>query len=212
MMKLLMIFCLGAGSGLLLYEQIHPVMVTMLPHYKPPLEIASPTSNPHYLDQTKIKLCFTPPANCSRFIAGAIDQANSTIYMQAYGLTDPDIAQALINAKQRGVEVKILVDRSNLKSRNSKIYELQAAGISVDIDQIAGIAHNKVIILDKRRTISGSFNFTVSAGTKNTENVLMIDDQAVAESYLQNWLYRKSQNQRPGRAKEPLKLPAKLAR
>lgn len=209
-MTKLLIFCLGAISGLLFYEQINPAVIAMLlPGHKPLVAMTDSTNNVHYLEQTKIRVCFTPPSNCSRFVAEAIDQASNTIYMQAYGLTHPDIARALIKAEKRGVKVKILVDRSNLKSRNSKIHELQAAGIDVDIDWVAGIAHNKIIILDKRRTISGSFNFTVSASTKNAENVLIIDDTSIAESYLQNWQYRETQSQQPKWRKNHLAAAAK---
>ena len=123
------------------------------------------------LDDSNVKLCFTPPtATCGTMIADQINQAKSTIYMQAYGLTHPQIINALIKAKQRGVGVRVLLDRSNLTQKYSKMKELEAAGIEVTIDKVPGIAHNKIIILDNRTTITGSFNFTVSADTRNAEN------------------------------------------
>ena len=114
--------------------------------------------------------------------------------MQAYGLTHPQITNALIKAKQRGVNVRILLDRSNLTQKHSKMQLLEAVGIEVTIDRVVGIAHNKIIILDNRTTITGSFNFTVGASTRNAENVLIIDDRNIAGSYLQNWQYRKAAN------------------
>ena len=147
------------------------------------------------LDDSNVKLCFTPPtATCGMMIVDQINQAKSTIYMQAYGLTHPQIINALIKAKQRGVNVRILLDRSNLTQKHSKMQLLEAAGIEVTIDRIAGIAHNKVIIIDQIITITGSFNFTVGADTRNAENVLIINDSNVARSYLQNWQYRKAAN------------------
>lgn len=123
------------------------------------------------LDDSNVKLCFTPPtATCGMMIVDQINQAKSTIYMQVYGLTHPQITNALIKAKQRGVNVRILLDRSNLTQKHSKMQLLEAAGIEVTIDRVAGIAHNKIIILDNRTTITGSFNFTVSADTRNAEN------------------------------------------
>ena len=147
------------------------------------------------LDDSNVKLCFTPPtATCGMMIVDQINQAKSTIYMQAYGLTHPQIINALIKAKQRGVNVRILLDRSNLTQKHSKMQLLEAAGIEVTIDRVAGIAHNKVIIIDQIITITGSFNFTVGADTRNAENVLIINDSNVARSYLQNWQYRKAAN------------------
>jgi len=143
----------------------------------------------------KIDLCFTPSSNCARLITNVIDQAKNTIYMQAYGLTHPDIIGSLIKAKGRGVEVRILLDRSNLTQKYSKIEELKQVGIEVSIDKVSGIAHNKIIIADLDTVVTGSFNFTVSAAKRNVENVLIIQDSNIAHSYLQNWFARYAVNQ-----------------
>jgi|GEM_PF-666782 len=143
----------------------------------------------------KIDLCFTPPSNCARLITDVIDRAKNSIYMQAYGLTHPDIIGSLIKAKGRGVEVRILLDRSNLTQKYSKIEELKQVGIEVSIDKVSGIAHNKIIIADLDTVVTGSFNFTVSAAKRNVENVLIIQDSNIAHSYLQNWFARYAVNQ-----------------
>ncbi len=88
------------------------------------------------------------------------------------------------------VQVKILLDRS-LKQKFSKLHELQRAKIEVGIDKVPSIAHNKVIIIDKKKVITGSFNFTAAADKRNAENVIVIDDAELADSYLQNWLREK---------------------
>lgn len=146
------------------------------------------------LSRSKVSTCFTPPAGCTKFIANQIDKAEESIYMQAYGMSDALITTALINAQARGVKVRILLDRSNLKQKFSKLHELQRAKIDVYIDKVPGIAHNKVIIIDKKKVITGSFNFTAAADKRNAENVIIIEDQELAESYLQNWLNRKASN------------------
>ena len=143
----------------------------------------------------KIDLCFTPPSNCANLITNVINQAKNTIHMQAYGLTHPEIINSLIKANERGVKVRVLLDRSNLTQKYSKIEELKQAGIEVGVDMVSGIAHNKIIIVDHHTTVTGSFNFTVSAAKRNVENVLIIQDSNIAHSYLQNWFARKSANQ-----------------
>lgn len=142
-----------------------------------------------------IELCFTPPSGCAAVIVKAISKARESIYVQAYGMTSPAIVEALIKAQSRGVKVRILLDKSNLKDKWSKMGTLLEADIDVGIDKVSGIAHNKVMILDKRIVITGSFNFTRSADSRNTENVIIIDDAVVAKQYLQNWLSRKVKNQ-----------------
>ena len=59
---------------------------------------------------------------------------------------------------------------------------------------MSGIAHNKVMIIDKKKVITGSFNFTKSADTRNAENVLLIDDANIAAQYFLNWHNRKQES------------------
>jgi phospholipase D len=128
-------------------------------------------------------------------IVRAISKAKSSIYVQAYGMTSPPIVNALIKAQSRGIKVRILLDKRNIKDKWSKMDSLIESGADVGIDKVSGIAHNKVMIIDKSRVITGSFNFTKSADTRNAENVIIINDANVAAQYLQNWLKRKSKNE-----------------
>lgn len=143
-----------------------------------------------------IELCFTPPSGCAAVIVRAISKAKESIYVQAYGMTSPTIVEALIKAQASGVKVRVLLDKSNLKDKWSKMGALLEADIDVGIDRVSGIAHNKLMILDEKIVITGSFNFTRSANSRNAENVIIIDDSVVAKQYLQNWLSRKAKNHR----------------
>ena len=139
-----------------------------------------------------IQLCFTPDEKCTPLILKEIALAKDTIYVQAYGMSSPPIVESLIEAHKRGVKVNILLDKSNLNDSWSKMQELVDSGIEVNIDKLPGIAHNKVIIIDLQKVITGSFNFTRSADTRNAENVIVIDDKVIANSYVQNWQLRSS--------------------
>ena len=139
-----------------------------------------------------IQLCFTPDEKCTPLILKEIALAKDTIYVQAYGMSSPPIVEALIEAYKRGVKVNVLLDKSNLNDSWSKMQELVDSGIEVNIDKLPGIAHNKVIIIDLQKVITGSFNFTRSADARNAENVIVIDDKVIADSYVQNWLLRSS--------------------
>ncbi len=141
-------------------------------------------------ETARINVCFTPPAGCGNLIAREISKASETIYLQAYSFTSKEIIRELIKAKDRGVKVKVLLDASNLYDKDSRGYELAKYGIEVRIDKVSGIAHNKVIIIDKKKVITGSFNFTKAADKHNAENVVLIEDEEIAQKYLQNWLSR----------------------
>lgn len=156
--------------------------------------VSTPELKPVHINTTNITTCFTPPAGCGHIIANVISEAKSSIYVQAYGFTSGEITQALINAYKKGIKVNILLDRSNTSAKYSKMKSLKKAGIKVMIDTIPGIAHNKVIIIDESKVITGSFNFTVGADTRNVENVMIVNDKEVAKRYLDNWYNRKKKS------------------
>ena len=64
---------------------------------------------------------------------------------------------------------------------------LARAGIPVRIDAAHAIAHNKVMLIDDSMVITGSFNFTRAAEEKNSENLLIVHDPALAARYAENW-------------------------
>lgn len=185
-------FILGIAIGVWGYSYYGTDLINQIKILNAPPQIKH--YNISQLSRSKVSTCFTPPSGCTKFIADQIDKAEESIYMHAYGMSDSLIATALIDAKARGVQVKILLDRSNLKQKFSKLHELQRAKIEVGIDKVPGIAHNKVIIIDKKKVITGSFNFTAAADKRNAENVIVIEDAELADSYLQNWLHRKAEN------------------
>jgi phospholipase D len=135
-------------------------------------------------------VCFTPGAVCSDVITEALSKAQRTIYVQAYSFTHAGIAKALVQAQRRGVAVSVILDKSNLEDRYSKLSFLLRAGIKVYIDPITGIAHNKVMILDETTVITGSFNFSKAADARNAENVLILHQPLLAAQYLRNWQER----------------------
>ncbi len=149
-----------------------------------------------------IAVCFSPPiaGGCDpqAAILGEITGARSEILVQAYVLTARPVVNALIRAHQRGVNVRIILDRKQLKHDRSATYaasRIIAAGIPVTIDDgVRGIAHNKVMVIDGRTVITGSYNFTWSAEHKNAENLVIIRDPAVASEYAQNWRTRESES------------------
>ena len=133
--------------------------------------------------------CFTPGEKCTDLIVKQIDEAKKSIYVQAYGLTSQPIIEAVGNAKVRGLEVKVILDKVNEteKQGNGAKY-LRSKNIEVLIDNKVAIAHNKVMVIDSKNIITGSFNFTKSAQDRNAENVLIIlDDSTVAKKYIDNW-------------------------
>ena len=141
--------------------------------------------------------CFTPGQDCASVVAHEIDGATSTVLVQAYGFTSRPIEQALIAAHKRGVDVQIILDRSNRAQKWSGLRLVEAAEIPTAIDAAHAIAHNKVMVIDNTVTMTGSFNFTTSAQAKNAENLLIIRDAELAQKYTQNFLVHKAHAVKP---------------
>lgn len=171
--SLFLAFFFGLGVGaLLLYPKSDEVSFVRTPH------------------DTSYKACFSPEGKCSRLIVLAIEKAEKSILIMAYSFTSPQIADALVKAHRRGVDVRVLIDKSQIKGRHSQLSYLFQNGVPIYIDPAKGLAHNKVMIFDESTLLTGSFNFTRAAENRNAENVLLIYDPALAKIYEKNWQSR----------------------
>lgn len=144
------------------------------------------------------QVCFTPNQACQKLIVQQINDAKESILIQAYSFTDKDIIEALIKAKHRGIQVSVLLDYSNLKAKYSGLNEILTHQITVRIDKLPGIAHNKIIIIDNHILIGGSYNFSKGAYKRNAENVMIIHDKPLASEYINNWQKRWELSTAPG--------------
>jgi phosphatidylserine/phosphatidylglycerophosphate/cardiolipin synthase-like enzyme len=131
--------------------------------------------------------CFSPGGHCADSVILEIGTARQSIHVQAYGFTHPGIAQALADAEKRGVDVEVILDKSNRSDKSSEAEFIADAGVKTYIDAKHPIAHNKVIVIDAREVIAGSFNFTRAADEKNAENLLILKSPTLAKRYLENW-------------------------
>jgi phosphatidylserine/phosphatidylglycerophosphate/cardiolipin synthase-like enzyme len=92
-----------------------------------------------------------------------------------------------LGAHRRGVKVEVILDKSQRTQSYSSATFLFNAGIPTRIDAQHSIAHNKVMIIDGKTVITGSFNFTKAAEESNAENLLIIHDEKLASFYTKNW-------------------------
>jgi len=152
---------------------------------------------PAVAEQTVPQVCFTPGGKCTDLIVREIASARQSILVQAYSFTSVPILAALKAAHARGVDVGVIVDKTSARqsksgSRYSAATYLSNAGIAVWVDTKVAIAHNKVMVIDGETVITGSFNFTAAAQKSNAENLLVLDDPALAAQYKANWERRRA--------------------
>ena len=130
---------------------------------------------------------FTPVANAAVPIIKAIDASEREVLVQAYGFTHNGIAQALVRAHERGVKVRVLLDQKSQSTNRYVMGLLTDAQIELRQDGKHAIAHNKVVVIDQAIVITGSFNFTNSAASRNAENFLVLKSEDLAEQYRLQW-------------------------
>jgi phosphatidylserine/phosphatidylglycerophosphate/cardiolipin synthase-like enzyme len=134
-----------------------------------------------------IQVFFSPNGGCTEAVVENVGKAKSTILVQAYSFTSAPIAKALVDAEKRGVKVQVILDKSQRTEKYSDADFLLHEGVPTFIDAKHAIAHNKIIIIDSHTVLTGSFNFTKAAEENNAENLLVIDDAALAKKYTENW-------------------------
>jgi phosphatidylserine/phosphatidylglycerophosphate/cardiolipin synthase-like enzyme len=139
-----------------------------------------------------IETCFAPEDDCAALAVQAIDHAEREILVGAYGLTTGSgIVEALLRAHRRGVEVKLIADRTTPCGHNSGVDLLASAGVPVWIDHSARIAHAKTMVIDGTLTLNGSYNWTRGAA-ENSEDLNLVASPAVAEAYATHWRGRQA--------------------
>jgi phosphatidylserine/phosphatidylglycerophosphate/cardiolipin synthase-like enzyme len=140
-----------------------------------------------------IEFAFTPGDDAAGLIVRTVDAARAQILVQAFSFTHREIADALIRAHRRGLDVQVIADRDQTDLiESSAMQHLIEAGLPVFTDADHSAAHNKVIIIDhnaKQPTlITGSFNFTFAAQNRNAENVLVLHGNPdLTRAFFDNW-------------------------
>ena len=110
-----------------------------------------------------IQVFFSPIGGCTKAVVENLKKATNTVLVQAYSFTSGPIAKALVDAEKRGVKVQVILDKSQRTEKYSSADFVQHAGIPTYIDAKHAIAHNKIMIIDGKTVLTGSFNFTKAA-------------------------------------------------
>jgi phosphatidylserine/phosphatidylglycerophosphate/cardiolipin synthase-like enzyme len=145
-----------------------------------------------------VEVFFSPKGGCTERIVHEINGAHHEVLVQAYSFSSKPIAEALVAAKTRGVQVTVLLDKSNENEQYSDLPLFVEQGLAPLIDAHHAIAHNKVMVIDRKTVLTGSFNFTHQAEAENAENLLVIKgNTTLAKSYRDHFGEHKGHCQQP---------------
>lgn len=136
-----------------------------------------------YLNEKRTENYFCPEDSCSEQIIEELRQAKQTIYFMTFTFTHEKIADELISKHREGIVIKGVTEK--FQSRKwSQFDRLDQEGVDIKWDTNSYMMHHKVFIIDNKTVITGSFNPTKAADEKNDENILILEDEAIAEQYL----------------------------
>lgn len=148
----------------------------------PPTSISTPAP--------AIEVAFSPEGGAETLVLKVIGSARQSIRLAGYSFNSPALVKALMDAKRRGAEVRVLVDDNGNRSKASVAAMNLIVGAAIPIRVISAYAihHDKYIVVDGRYTETGSFNYSQAAAKSNFENVIVVwNDPEVAGRYLAQW-------------------------
>jgi len=136
----------------------------------------------------EIEAYFSPRGGCAAAICRELAAAKTAIRIQAYSLSESTITAAIIDAHMRGVDVRLVVNKTQQSDRYSSAPKIRAAGVHIVTDPVEALQHNKVIIIDNATVITGSYNFSAAAENDNAENLIIIRNSTIAAAFSADWL------------------------
>ena len=139
------------------------------------------------IDGTPIQILFAAEDNVTEHLLPYLENAQSSIRFLAFSFTHDAMGEAIQERDIAGVDVMGVFEKTGSSTEYSELGEMYCAGMAVRRDENHSFLHHKVIVIDERIVITGSFNFSDNADESNDENVLIIDNPEVAALYIQEF-------------------------
>ncbi len=151
----------------------------------------SPANTPYpslTIEGTPVSVCFAPDDGCARKVLEVLNGAQKSIYFMVFSFTSDDLARPIFARAKAGVKVAGVMESSQVSSNTGGEFQsFQDAKLDVRKDGNKGNMHHKVMIIDGRYVVTGSYNFTYNGDNRNDENLLIIDNPEIAALYLQEF-------------------------
>ena len=112
-----------------------------------------------------------------------INDAKKEINIGVFYLTSKELTKALIGAKLRGVDVRVIIDATSASNEYTKHEVLRAAGIPLKVETWGGKMHMKSASIDSKYVVTGSMNWTSAGWRMNDENTVIIESIAGAKAF-----------------------------
>lgn len=138
-------------------------------------------------DSTQISTYFAPENATISPLLKEIASAKQSIHFMAFSFTHKVLGQAMRDRFKSEVAVRGVFEERQVNAY-SEYESMKRAGIPVIQDRNIGSMHHKVIIIDEKTVITGSYNFSKNAATLNSENLVIIKgNRDIARAYMEEF-------------------------
>jgi phosphatidylserine/phosphatidylglycerophosphate/cardiolipin synthase-like enzyme len=135
------------------------------------------------MGSTRVETYFAPEDGVAKRIVDRINTAKTSLNFMAFSFTQNDMGNAILARAKAGVKVSGVFETTGSNTQFSEYKTFSQEGLEVYTDGNPYVMHHKVIIIDDRITIFGSFNFSENADKRNDENLLIVEDPAIARAF-----------------------------
>ena len=142
---------------------------------------------------TRVDVLFSPDDLVVDRLSVLLEGAQQSIYFLAYSFGSNDLGNIIREKAAQGVVVGGVLESDQVSSEQAnpnQVEELnlfRQAGLDIRLDGNAEIMNHKIMIIDGRIVVMGSYDFTNRAETENDENVLIIYDEKIAQKFMEEF-------------------------
>ncbi len=131
---------------------------------------------------------FSPSTECETHVVEFLQSATKTVDIAIYSLNNRNITAAIRNIDRKKIRLRILADKLQASQKSSTVTQLHDDGFDIKVNSKYRIQHNKFVVVDGNKVMTGSFNFTEAATKNNAENCVFITNEAkTARQYSDNF-------------------------
>ena len=135
----------------------------------------------------EVETYFSPRSGTLDAIVRELNKAKKSIRFLAFAFTEDDLARILIEKHNAGLVVEGVFDHC-LIDEYSEYDRLRKNKVRVLRDGNQALLHHKVMIIDEKTVITGSYNFSVNAESQNNEYIVILRSKPIADAFSEEFL------------------------
>lgn len=133
------------------------------------------------------RVAFSPGTACREMICNAIRFTHDSMRICVFTISDDEITEEILRAHRMGRDIKIITDNDKSFDLGSDIERMEQAGIPIIMDNTSAHMHHKFAVFDKKKLLTGSYNWTRSAATSNHENIIETNDAHLIKTFVKEF-------------------------